>query len=222
MTAESWPTRHLTTNADGPRGTGSAAVTIGRDLGRPDHSWYVSWTTTPTPCSCSIIRQSAGPGGSRSRRPVPNGPGQRRRCAPMSPDARTAFRDWSRPWRCSQASRARFMRPAAVRGAHASDAASSLPSASYGRKAPRAARESDTGRACGGACRCGRIPSRAGRDVPDRRGSGSHVSVARAQDMFRVARLDGDPAQPPSHVPATLHIRASTGGLLPVPGRQGS
>jgi DNA-binding LacI/PurR family transcriptional regulator len=43
--------------------------------------------------------------------------------------------------------------------------------------------------------------------------------MAEAAVTMLLARLDGDPAQPSAHVPATLQVRASTGGLLEVPGR---
>jgi DNA-binding LacI/PurR family transcriptional regulator len=43
--------------------------------------------------------------------------------------------------------------------------------------------------------------------------------MAEAAVTMLLARLDEEPAQPPAHVPATLHVRASTGGLVAAPGR---
>jgi DNA-binding LacI/PurR family transcriptional regulator len=43
--------------------------------------------------------------------------------------------------------------------------------------------------------------------------------MAEAAVTMLLARIDGDSEEPPAHVPATLHIRASTGGLPAAPGR---
>jgi DNA-binding LacI/PurR family transcriptional regulator len=43
--------------------------------------------------------------------------------------------------------------------------------------------------------------------------------MAEAAVTMLLDRLDGEHVQPPAHVPATLHLRASTGGLVAAPGR---
>jgi len=199
---------------------GLPSVTIGRDLGRPDHSWYVeldtnantrllldhlasrgaeriailtpraewAWATETLRCYESWIREQGFP---RLVTPVA-----------MQPGEQSAFQAVKRllaartPPDAVFAVAERFIR-GVLRAAQAS-----------GKHVPG---ELLIAAGVDGAYAWeGDPPVTALELHPER--------MAEAAVTMLLARLDGESAQPPAHVPATLHVRASTGGLVAAPG----
>ena len=200
---------------------GLPAVTIGRDLGRPDHSWYVELDNTAN--TRLVLDHLAERGAGRIAILTPRAEWA------WATETLHAYESWTREHGFPRLVTPVAMQPgeqSAFRAAKRLLAARTPPDAVFVvaerfiRGVLRAARES-------------------GKHVPDELLLAAGVDgvyawegdppvtalelhperMAEAAVTMLLARLDGDPAEPQAHVPATLHIRASTGGLLAVPGR---
>lgn len=200
---------------------GLPAVTIGRDLGRPDHSWYVELDNTAN--TRLVLDHLAERGAGRIAILTPRAEWA------WATETLHAYESWTREHGFPRLVTPVAMQPgeqSAFRAAKRLLAARTPPDAVFVvaerfiRGVLRAARES-------------------GKHVPDELLLAAGVDgvyawegdppvtalelhperMAEAAVTMLLARLDGDPAEPQAHVPATLHIRASTGGLLAAPGR---
>ena len=200
---------------------GLPAVTISRDLGRPDHSWYVELDNTAN--TRLVLDHLAERGAGRIAILTPRAEWA------WATETLHAYESWTREHGFPRLVTPVAMQPgeqSAFRAAKRLLAARTPPDAVFVvaerfiRGVLRAARES-------------------GKHVPDELLLAAGVDgvyawegdppvtalelhperMAEAAVTMLLARLDGDPAEPQAHVPATLHIRASTGGLLAAPGR---
>ncbi len=195
---------------------GLPAVSIGRDLGRPDHSWYVELDNF---ANTRLMLDHLAERGAR-------------RIAILTPRAEWAwatetlhaYESWTRERRSPCLVVPVAMQPgeeSAFRAASRLLASPTPPDAMFVvaerfiRGVLRAARES-------------------GKRVPDELLLAAGVDgvyawegdppvtalelhperMAEAAVTMLLARLDAEPVQPPAYVPATLHTRASTGGLV--------
>ena len=200
---------------------GLAAVTIGRDLGRPDHSWYVELDNNAN--TRLVLDHLAARGARRIAILTPRSEWA------WATETLRAYESWTRargfprlvtPVAMQPGEQSAFLAAKRLLAARTPPDAVFVVAERFIRGVLRAARES-------------------GKQVPDELLLAAGVDgvyawegdppvtalelhperMAEAAVTMLLARLDGDPAQPPAHVPATLHIRASTGGLLAVPGR---
>ncbi|MGN6796508.1 MAG: LacI family DNA-binding transcriptional regulator [Streptosporangiaceae bacterium] len=200
---------------------GLPAVTIGRDLGRPDHTWYVELDNYAN--TRQVLDHLAERGAKRIAILTP------RAGWAWATETLRAYESWT-----GEHGFPRLVTPVAMQpGEHSAfQAASRLLAARtppdavfvvaerFIRGVLRAARESGK-----------QVPSElllaAGVDGvyawegdPPVTALELHPErMAEAAVTMLLARIDGDSEEPPAHVPATLHVRASTGGLLTAPGR---
>ncbi len=194
---------------------GLPVVTIGRDLGRPDQSCYVELDTN---ANTRLMLEHLAARGAR-------------RIAILTPqsgwawatETLHAYDNWTREHDSPQLVIPVAMRPgeqSAFRAVSRLLAEAAPPDAVFAvasrfiRGVLRAAQDAGT-----------RVPGElliaAGVDGANAWDGDPPVTalelhperMAEAAVTMLLARLDGDPAQPPALVPATLHVRASTGGL---------
>jgi DNA-binding LacI/PurR family transcriptional regulator len=200
---------------------GLPSVTIGRDLGRPDHSWYVELDTNAN--TRLLLDHLASRGAERIAILTPRSEWA------WATETLQAYEAWTR-----EHGFPRLVTPVAMQPGEQSafQAVKRLLSARTPPDAVFAVAE----RFIRGVLRAAQA---SGKRVPGELLIAAGVDgafawegdppvtalelhperMAEAAVTMLLARLDGDPAQPSAHVPATLQVRASTGGLLEVPGR---
>lgn len=192
---------------------GVPAITIGRDLGRPEDSWYVDSDTHAD--TRLILDHLASRGARRIALLVPQG-------VWWATEARHAYESWTQEHGLQALAVPVSMRPgeqSAYRATSRLLAASNPPDAvlalaqRFIRGVLRAARN------CGKQVP-GEILLAAGVDGVDAREGDPPVTalelhpdrLAEAAVQMLLARLSGEPVEAPRLVPATLNVRASTAG----------
>ena len=194
---------------------GVPAVTIGRDLGRPDHAWYVELDNDAN--TRLLLDHLADRGAKRIAILTPRAEWA------WATETLRAYEAWTHEHGVPRLVVPVAMQPgelSAFRAARRLLAARTPPDAVFVvaerfiRGVLRAARES--GRQVPGELllAAGVDGAYAWEGDPPVTALELHPErMAEAAVAMLLARLDGDPVQQPAHVPATLHIRASTGEL---------
>ena len=200
---------------------GLPSVTIGRDLGRPDHSWYVELDTNAN--TRLLLDHLASRGAERIAILTPRAEWA------WATETLHSYESWIR-----EQGFPRLVTPVAMQPGEQSafQAVKRLLAARTPPDAVFAVAE----RFIRGVLRAAQA---SGKDVPGEMLIAAGVDgayawegdppvtalelhperMAEAAVTMLLDRLDGEHVQPPAHVPATLHIRASTGGLVAAPGR---
>lgn len=196
---------------------GLPAVTIGRDLGRPDHRWYVELDNAAN--TRLMLDHLADQGARRVAILTPRAEWAWATETLHAYEAWTRERDLRRlvvPVAMQPGERSAFHAARRLLAARTPPDAVFVVAERFIRGVLRAARESGKqvpgelllAAGVDGVYACeGDPPVTALELHPER--------MAEAAVTMLLARLDGDPVQPPAHIPATLHIRASTGKLAP-------